>query len=118
VIADCLQILATLKFEINLLPADFSVEKEEPKVKRLSLIRYSWIIFFLRLAGIPFKMKIMPTLYVIYVITVIICTYSTHVSMFVDLYILRDDLGHVLTTLRALTGLSSLIGIFFPAGKQ
>jgi len=94
------------------------MEKGKPKVKKLSEIRFSWIIFFLRLAGIPFKMKIMPTLYSMYMITVTICTYSTYVSIFVDVYIHRDDLGHVMTNLRILTGLSSLVWIFFSASKS
>ena len=89
------------------------MEKEEPKVKGLSVIRFSWIIFFFRLAGIPFRTKKMPILYSIYMITVIICTYSTYVSMFVDVYMHRDDLGHVMTNLRVLIGLSSLVWIFF-----
>ena len=112
-IADYLQIIATLKFEINLLPAHFCMETEETKIKGLSEIRYSWIIFFLRLAGIPFKMKIMSNLYTIYMITVIICTYSTYLSMFVDVYIHRDDLSHVMTNLRALIGMSSIVWIYF-----
>jgi len=87
------------------------MEKEEPNVTRLSGIRFCWIIFFLRLAGIPFKMKKMPTLYAIYMITATICTYSTYVSMFVDVYIHRDDLVHVMTNLRILIGMSSLLWI-------
>ena len=89
------------------------MEKEEPKVNGLSEIRYSWVIFSFRLAGIPFKMKKLSTLYAIYMITVIICTYSTYISMIVDVYIHRDDLSHVMTNLRILTGLSSLVWIFF-----
>ena len=89
------------------------MEREQLKGKRLSEIRYSWIIFFLRLAGIPFKMKIMSTLYATYMITVIICTYSTYVSMFVDVYIHRDDLGHVMTNLRVLLGLTSTVWTYF-----
>jgi len=50
------------------------METEETKVERLSEIRPSWIIFLLRLGGIPFKMKKMPILDEIYKITVIICT--------------------------------------------
>jgi len=88
------------------------MEREETKVVGLSEIRFSWIIFFLRLAGIPFKMKKVSTLYVIYRLTVITCTYSTYVSMFVDVYIHRDDLGHVMTNLRVLTGLSSVLWIY------
>jgi len=106
-------ILATLKFEINLLPADFGMEEEEPKVKGLLEIRYGWIIFIFRLAGIPFKMKKLSTLYVIYMITVIICIYSTYVCMLLDVYIHRDDMGHVMTNLRIFFSMTSVVWIYF-----
>jgi hypothetical protein len=89
------------------------MEREETKVKGLSEIRFRWIIFFLRLAGIPFKMKKMLTVYAIYMITVNICTYSTLIGMFVDVYIHRNDLGRVMTNLRVLTGMSSLVWNYF-----
>jgi len=89
------------------------MEKEEQKVKGLSEIRFNWIIFFLRLAGIPFKMKKMPTPYAIDMITMNICTYSTFVSMLVDVYIHRDDLDHVMTKLRVLIGMNSTVWIYF-----
>jgi hypothetical protein len=89
------------------------METEETKVKGQSEIRFRWIIFFLRLAGIPFKMTRMSTLYAIYMITVNICTYSTLTGMFVDVYIHRDDLARVMANLRILTGMSSLVWIYF-----
>ena len=89
------------------------MEKEETKVKGLSEIRFRWIIFFLRLAGIPFKMNRMSTLYAVYMITVIICTYSTVIGMFIDVYIHRDDLGYVMTTIRALTAIINSLWIDF-----
>jgi hypothetical protein len=89
------------------------MDREKTKVKGLSEIRFRWIIFFLRLAGIPFKMKRMSTLYAIYMITVNICTYITLTGMFVDVYIHRDDLARVMTNLRILTGMSSLVWIYF-----
>jgi len=89
------------------------MERGETKVEGMSEIRFRWIIFSFRLAGIPFKMKKMSTLYVIYRITVIICTYSTFVSMFVDVYIHRDDLGHVMTNLRVLTGIILVLWIYY-----
>ena len=102
-----------LNFEINLFPLHCYMEREETKVKGLSKIRFRWIIFFLRLAGIPFKMKKMSTVYAIYMITVIICTCSTLLSMFVDVYVHRDDLGHVMTTIRVLTGIANALWIYF-----
>jgi len=89
------------------------MEIEETKVKGLSEIRFSWMIFFLRLAGIPFKMKKMSAVYVIYMITAIICTCSTFLGMIVDVYIHRDDLGHVMTTIRVLTGFTNVLWIYF-----
>jgi hypothetical protein len=89
------------------------METKESKVKGQSEISFNSIIFFLRLAGIPFKMKRMSTLYAIYTITVIICTYRTLIGMFVDVYIHRDDLARVMTNLRILTGMSSLVWNYF-----
>jgi hypothetical protein len=106
-------IVQHLNFETNLFPAHCSMEREETKIKGLSEIRFRWIIFFLRLAGIPFKMKKMSTVYVTYMTTVIICTCSTFVGMFVDVYIHRDDLGHVMTTIRALAAMANVLWIYF-----
>jgi hypothetical protein len=76
------------------------MDNEVPKVKGLSNSRFGSIIFLLRLAGIPFKMKNMTTLYAIYMVTVISCTCTTFVGMFVEVYVHRDDLGHVMTNIR------------------
>jgi len=89
------------------------MEKKKPKAKELSEIRFSWIILFLRLGGIPFKLKEMSSLYAIYMITVIICTFSTYLGMFVDVYIHRDDFSHVMTNLRVLTGMTIVLWIYF-----
>jgi len=89
------------------------MDKEVPEVKGLSNSRFSWIIFLLRLAGIPFKMKNMSTLYTIYMITVIFCTCSTFVGMFVDVYINRDDLGHVMTNIRVSIGFTNVLWMLF-----
>jgi hypothetical protein len=89
------------------------MEREETKVKGQSEIRFRWIIFFLRLAGIPFKMQRMSTLYAIYMITVIICTCSTLLSMFVDVYVHRGDLGHVVKNIRISITVASLVWIYF-----
>jgi hypothetical protein len=86
---------------------------EETKVKGLSEIRFKWIIFFLRLAGIPFKMTKMSTLYAIYMITVTVCTFSTFLGMFVDLYLHKDDMRHTMTNIRVLTGVTSVVWIYF-----
>ena len=102
-----------LKIEINLFPVYFCMETEETKVKGLSEDRFSSIIFLLRIAGIPFKMKEMSTVYIIYMVTVIIGTCSIFLGLFVDVYIHRDNLGHVMTTIRVLTGMTNILWIYF-----
>ena len=89
------------------------MEREETKIKKLSEIRFSAIILFLRLAGIPFKMKKMSTVYIIYRITAIICSCNMFLGLFVDMCIHWDDLGHVMTNLRMLTGMTCVLWIYF-----
>jgi len=89
------------------------MDNEVTKVKGMSNSRFGSIIFLLRLAGIPFKMKKMSTLYAIYMITAISCTCTTVVGMFVDVYIHRDDLGHVMTNSRISIGLTNVLWMFF-----
>jgi hypothetical protein len=88
------------------------MDNEVQEVKGLSNSRFGSVIFLLRLAGIPFKMKKMSTLYVIYMITVISCTCTTYVGMFVDVYIHRDDLGHVMTNIRASIDFTNSLWMF------
>jgi len=83
------------------------------KVKRLSNSRFGLNIFLLRLAGIPFQIKKMSTLYAIYMIIAISCTCTTFVGMFVDVYLHRDDLGHVMTNIRASIGFTNVLWVFF-----
>jgi hypothetical protein len=85
------------------------MDYELSKVKGLSNSRFGSIIFLLRLAGIPFKMKNMSTLYAIYMITAISCTCTTFVGMFVDVYIHRDDMGHVIKNIRVSIAFTDLI---------
>jgi hypothetical protein len=89
------------------------MDNEVPKVKELSNSRFGSIIFLLRLGGIPFKMKKMSTLYAIYMITVISCACTTFVGMFADVYIHRDDLGHVMTNIRVWIGFTNSLWLFF-----
>ena len=89
------------------------METEESKVKVLSEIRFSSLIFFLRLAGFPFKMKKMSTVYAIYMITLTICTCSTVLGLFVNVYIHRDYLGHVMKAIPVLTGMTIILWIYF-----
>ena len=76
------------------------MKPEETKVKGLSVFRFGSMIFLFRMAGIPFKMKKVSTIYALYMITVTVCCCSTVIGMFVDVYIHWDDLGSsVLTVL-------------------
>jgi hypothetical protein len=88
------------------------MDNEVPKVKGMSNSRFGSIIFLLRLAGIPFQMKKMSTLYAIYMITVISSTYTTFVGMVVDVYIHRDDLEHAMTNIRVSIAVINVIWVF------
>jgi hypothetical protein len=97
----------------TLLELYFHMDYEVPKVKGMSNSRFGSIIFLLRLAGIPFKMKNMSTLYAIYMITVISCTCTTFVGMLVDVYINRDDMGHTITNIPVSIGFTNVLWMFF-----
>jgi hypothetical protein len=89
------------------------MDNEVPQEKGLSNRRFGLIIFLLRLAGIPLKMKKMSTLYAIYMVTVVFCSCITYVGMFVDVYIHRDNLGHVMTNIRVSIGFTNVLWILF-----
>jgi hypothetical protein len=89
------------------------MDNQVPKVNELTHSRFGSTIFLFRLAGIPLKMKKMSTIYAIYMITVISCTCTTFVGMFVDVYIHRDDLGHVMTNIRTSIGFTNALGMYF-----
>jgi len=85
---------------------------QEPKQKGLSESRFGTIIFLLRIAGIPFKMKKMSTIYFMYMITVIICATTTCLGMFGDVFVHRDVLGRGMTTMRMLIPFTDAIWLF------
>jgi hypothetical protein len=89
------------------------MEREDSEVKVLSEIRFSSIIFLFRFAGIQFKMKNMSKIYAIYKITVNFCVCCTVLGMFVDVYLHRDDLGHVMTNIRILFGMMNVAWTYF-----
>jgi len=91
----------------------FNMNRKETKLKGLSEIRFGSIIFLFRMAGIPLKMKKVSTIYSVYMITVIICTFSTFIGMFVDAYIHWDDLGRAMTSIRMLIPFTNVIWIYF-----
>jgi hypothetical protein len=86
---------------------------EVPKLKRQSNIRFGSIIFLLRMAGIPFKMKKISPIYAIYMITMIIFSCSTFIGMFVDVYIHWDELGRAMTNLRVSIQYTNILFVYF-----
>jgi hypothetical protein len=89
------------------------MEIEEQKVNRLSDNRFNLMLFFFRLAGVPFKLTKVTTMYAIYMITVIFCSSSTFVGLLVDVYVHRDELGHIMTSMRVLMPLMNVMTIYF-----
>jgi hypothetical protein len=88
------------------------MNRKETELKELSGIRFGSIICLLRIAGIPFQMKKISTIYAVYMITVIVCASTTYLGMFGDVYVHRDDLGRAMTTLRALIPFTNVMWIF------
>ena len=89
------------------------MNREELKVMGLSESRFGSNIFLFQLAGIPFKMKNVSTIYAVYMVTVIISSCTTYLGMFADVYIHRDDLGHAMTTMRVFISFTNAMWIFF-----
>ena len=89
------------------------MNRKEKKPKGLSEIRFGLMIFLFRAAGIPLKLKQVSTVYAAYMVTVIICSFSTIVGMFVDVYVHRDDLGRAMTSIRMLIPVLDAIWAFF-----
>jgi hypothetical protein len=90
----------------------FNMNRRGPKLKELSEIRFGSMIFLLRMAGIPLKMKNISTIYAIYMVTVIVCCFTTIIGVFADVYIHWDDLGHAMTTMRTLFPFMNVMWIF------
>jgi hypothetical protein len=89
----------------------FHVKRQDPKLKGLSKSRFGSMIFLLRMSGIPFQTKKLSTMHALYMTTVIICGCSTFIGLFIDVYIHRDDLGRVMTTMRALLPATNIMWI-------
>jgi hypothetical protein len=85
---------------------------QETKLKGLSESRFGSMIFFLRMAGIPLKMKKIKPIYSIYMVTVIICSCITFIGVFVDAYIQRDDLRRAMKTARVLFSITNIMWLF------
>jgi len=87
---------------------------ESKEAKRRSHLdnRFGWIIYFFRLAGIPLKMKKLSKIYAIYRITVIFCTFTTVIGMFVDVFIRWNDFGQSMTNIRLLMLFLNIIWVY------
>ena len=90
----------------------FSMNIQDPKQKGLSEIRFGSMIFLFRMAGIPFKFKKVSISYAVYMITVVICSYSTFIGMSIDVYIHWNDLGRVMTTVRTLIPITNIMWMY------
>jgi len=88
------------------------MKTEEQKTERLLDSRFSSIIFLLRLAGIPLRMKTISNIYAIYMLTAIFCTCTTVLGMFVDVCVNRDDLGHIMKNIRVLIAVVNNLWIY------
>jgi len=90
----------------------FYMKTEEQKTKRLLESRFNSIIFLLRLAGIPLKMKKISNIYTMYMLTAIFSTCTTVLGMIVDVCIHRDDLGLIMKNIRVLIAVVNNLWIY------
>jgi hypothetical protein len=90
----------------------FHMNRKETKLKGLSEIRFGSMNFLFKMAGIPVHMKEISTIYGLYMITVIICGFSTFIGMLVDVYIHREDLVRSMTTIRVLIPFTNVMWIY------
>jgi hypothetical protein len=88
------------------------MEIEGKKMKKQWGNYFNSIIFLFRLAGVPIKMNKISTNYAIYMLTVVFCTCSTIIGFVVDVYENRDDLGHIMTSMRVLIPLMNDMVIY------
>jgi hypothetical protein len=78
------------------------MEIEGKKIKKQQDNYFSSIIFLFRLAGVPLKMNKISTTYTTYMLAVTFSTCSTIIGSVVGIYKHRDDLGHIMTSMRVL----------------
>jgi len=90
----------------------FNMNIAETKPKGLSNIRFASIIFLCRLAGIPVMMKKIPTIYAVYMITLIICSSSTYIGIYAEVNVHWDNLGRAMTSMRMLIPFTNVMWIF------
>jgi len=88
------------------------MSRKGTKLKGLSESRFGPMIFLFKIAGIPICMKEISTIYGVYMMTVAICTFSTFIGMFIDVYIHREDLGRAMTSMRGLIPFTNIMWIY------
>jgi hypothetical protein len=88
------------------------MKRKVTNLKGLSESRLGPMIFLFKMSGIPIQMKEISNIYGVYMITVIICTFSTFIGMFVDVYIHRNDLGRAMKSMRALIPFTNIMWIY------
>jgi len=89
------------------------MEREAPKLSDQLKSRFGFIIFFFRLAAIPFKMKRTSTIYTIYTTTAMFSICSTFLAMLVDMYKHRDNLDLAITNIGLLIPLTNFFWLYF-----
>jgi hypothetical protein len=88
------------------------MENKEIKINNLSESRFGSIISLFRFGGIPCKMNKISTIYATYMKILIICTSTTYLGMFVDVYTHRDKLGRAMANLRVLIPMTDIVWIY------
>jgi hypothetical protein len=88
------------------------MESEDTKINRLSERRFGSIIFLLRSAGIPFQMKTKSTIYIIYMTTLIVCSFATYIGLLFNGYLNWDDLGRAMTAMRMLIPVTNIVWLY------
>jgi len=88
------------------------MNRKETNLKGLLESRFGSMIFLFKMAGIPVHTKRVSTIYAVYMITVIICGFSTYIGMFVDVYMHWYDLGRAMTSMRVLIPFTNVIWIY------
>jgi hypothetical protein len=68
----------------------------------LSESRFKLVLFFIRFAGIPVKIKPVSVLNAVYNLTVTLCFYITTIFLHVETFVLRHQLEDVMKKIRAL----------------
>ena len=86
--------------------------RKERKLKGLSEGRLGPLIFLLRMAGIPCKMKNVSTIYAVYMRTVFICASTTYLGVCVHMYVNSDDLGRAMTVMRVLFSFTNIMWVY------